>query len=177
MKTKTIAITAAILILISCGSGHSPTDETLSSLGLLPVNTDLETPSISFTDIDGESFTLDDFSGSVVFMNFWASWCPPCRAEMPSMARLNSELQNLDFEMIAINVGEAESLVTAFVEEYEVDVPVYFDPMGEAAGTFGISALPTTIILDRKGNVRAAISGGLEWDSPEMISMFKEWSK
>lgn len=176
MKYLLVPLFLVSAIFFSCNSSEVPDDEAFSSLGITPVGNDFQTPSISFLDGQGEQLYLDDFRGSVVMLNFWATWCPPCRSEMPAMSELYGELEGSDFEMAAVNVGETEELVKAFIREFDIDFPVYFDPLGNAADSFGISAIPTTLILDRRGKVRAYVSGAFEWNSEEVISMLRDWS-
>ncbi len=93
------------------------------------------------------------------------------------MDRLSQELGDREFSMVAINVGEPESLVESFVKEFGIGFPVYTDPESRAAAEFGISALPTSILLDRSGTVRAVVTGALEWDDAEILAMLKDWTR
>lgn len=172
------ALNALVLLMaVSCGSATVPDDDALAALGLTPIRTDTETPVASFLDSEGMERRLDEFRGSVVLLNFWATWCPPCLAEMPSMSVLYNELDKLEFEMVAVNVGESPELVAAFVREFDIDFPVYLDPDSRAAAVFGVGSIPTTLIIDRNGDARAYLSGAYEWDTPEVIELFRDWSR
>jgi peroxiredoxin len=93
------------------------------------------------------------------------------------MGRLAKELKGGDFIMIPINVQEPPALVRAFIEEYEVDFPVYLDEQAEAARAMGVNGLPTTVLIDRNGNATALAVGALEWDDEAVIDMFKDWAR
>jgi thiol-disulfide isomerase/thioredoxin len=166
------------LVLSACSNSNRtvvPGEESLVKLGLTPLDDERQIPDISFLNLENnQSVRLQDFRGSVVLLNFWASWCPPCRAEMPSMERLNSELKGSDFVMVAVNVQEDPSLIKSFLREYELDFPIYMDPDGSAAREIGVTGLPTSILIDRKGRAFAVVTGALEWDSEAMLGMMKD---
>jgi len=166
-----------VFMFASCTAAKPPSIDTLKELGMQPIPGDREVPNISFRELDGTPVSLEDYRGSVVLLNFWASWCPPCRAEMPSMGRLAEELKGGDFIMIPINVQEPPALVRAFIEEYEVDFPVYLDEQAEAARAMGVNGLPTTVLIDRNGYAVALAVGALEWDDEAVIDMFKDWTR
>lgn len=94
---------------------------------------------------------------------------------MPAMERLADELSGGNFEMIPINVQEPVDLVKSFVKEFEIGFTVYLDPDADAARAVGVSGLPTSILIDRDGTAVAVVTGAIEWDSEEMVSMMKKW--
>ena len=169
------------LVLSACSNSNRtvvPGEELLVNLGLTPLDDERQIPDISFLNLENShSARLQDFRGSVVLLNFWASWCPPCRAEMPSMERLNSELKGSDFIMVAVNVQEEASLIKSFLREYELDFPIYMDPDGSAAREIGVTGLPTSILIDRKGRAFAVVTGALEWDGEAMLGMMKDFTR
>jgi len=163
-------------------TGHAasptvPDAELLRSLGLHPVANGQLLPDITFVDQDGRELKLSDFHGSTILLNFWATWCPPCRAEIPSMVELSKKLENSDFAMIPINVRETSELVEAFLEDVEGDFPVYYDFDGNAANEIGIRAFPTSILINRDATVLAAVVGGFEWNDDELVAMLKKWAE
>ncbi len=172
-----LAITASVLISGCSGSVQKPQNDQLTALGFRIIPEGKEFPDISFTDINGVSQKLSDFKGHVLLLNFWAGWCPPCRAEMPSMGTLADTLRGGDFVMLPVNVKESGDMVKSFTAEFEIDFPVYLDINAEAAMAVGVTALPTSILIDREGNAVAAATGALEWDSDEMISMMRNWTR
>jgi len=119
---------------------------------------------LELLSLDGLPVSLSDFQGKVVLLNFWASWCPPCVHEMPSMARLKSHLQNRPFEILAVNLAEEQPAIQAFLDEHPVNFPVLQDPSGSAVKTWQVFAYPSTYLIDKQGKIRFALFGGTEWD-------------
>ncbi len=105
--------------------------------------------------IDGDSLRMADYNGKVVLLNFWATWCAPCRHEIPDLIDLYEELGPDDFAVIGISLDEADTdLVRQFVEDMEINYPIALDQMGAVAEIFGgVYALPTTFVLDRNGGI------------------------
>lgn len=120
-----------------------------------------------FTDRDGAAHTLADWQGKVVMLNFWATWCAPCREEMPALDRLQAELGGDDFEVVTIATGRnAVDRIDAFFEEVGVEtLPVLLDPRQQVARDMGVVGLPVTVLIDREGREVARYLGDAEWDS------------
>ena len=133
------------------------------SLASDPAPTSLE----PFMDETGAEMTFADFQGKVVLVNFWATWCAPCREEMPSLAELQAELGGDDFQVVTIATGRnPPSAVDRFMDEIGVDtLPRYTDPRQALARSMGVMGLPVTVILDRDGNEVGRLMGGAEWNS------------
>ncbi len=181
-KTKFIPalillITVSVLFSGCANKGNRPENSQLTALGFRIIPEGNEFPDITFTDINGESKKLSDYRGNVLLLNFWATWCPPCRAEMPSMGKLSDKLANGNFVMIPVNVKEPGNMVKTFTAEFGINFPVYLDINAEAAIAVGVTALPTSILINRDGNAIAAATGALEWDSDDMISMLRNWTR
>ncbi|MCG8453952.1 MAG: TlpA family protein disulfide reductase [Spirochaetales bacterium] len=171
-------LTLCIAGFISCSQQPIiPSDAELMGLGITPLPSSQPFPNLEFTDEDGLTRQLEEFQGNIVLLNFWATWCPPCRAEIPDLVHLNSRLERQDFALIALNVEEDPSLVKEFSEEFQVTFPVYYDLDGSASRLVGIPGLPTTLVIDRDGVARGVVSGALDWGSPEMVAMLKAWSR
>ncbi|MDX1347974.1 MAG: TlpA disulfide reductase family protein [Thiomicrorhabdus chilensis] len=119
---------------------------------------------LELLSLDGLPVSLKDFQGKVVLLNFWASWCPPCVHEMPSMARLKTDLQNRSFEILAVNLAEEQTAIQTFLDEHPVNFPVLQDPTGSAVKTWQVFAYPSTYLIDKQGKIRFALFGGTEWD-------------
>ncbi|MEM7687256.1 MAG: TlpA disulfide reductase family protein, partial [Pseudomonadota bacterium] len=111
-----------------------------------------------------------DYEGKVVVLNFWATWCPPCRAEMPSIDRLSADMAGPDVEVLALSTDRFDvERVVAFFDEIEVEtLRVLQDRRGKVARKAGVLGLPVTVILDREGREIARLQGEAEWDSPEV---------
>jgi len=134
-------------------------------------------PELRFADGKGKPFSLADFRGKTILLNIWASWCPSCRAEMPTLDRLQAKLGGPDFEVIPVSIDEGDSallLVEEFFHEVGVNhLRIYIDPTSQAASEVGSIGLPTTLLIDRDGKEVGRLIGGAEWDSPEMIAFIE----
>lgn len=121
-----------------------------------------------FTDPEGGSFQLSDFTGKHVLVNFWATWCAPCRKEMPMLSELQTEYGGESFEVVTIATGRNEIPgIRRFFDEVGVDnLPLYLDPRSGLARDMGVLGLPITLILDPDGNEIARMRGDAEWNSP-----------
>lgn len=124
----------------------------------------------TFRDQNGNGFTLADYEGKVVVLNFWATWCPPCRAEMPGIDRLAGEMDGSDVAVLALSTDRFDiERVEAFFEDIGVkNLPVLQDRKGVVARKAGVLGLPVTIILDRQGREIARVQGEAHWDSPDV---------
>ena len=133
------------------------------------------TPPVDFSlmDINGQQFTLSEFKGKIVFLNFWTTWCPECRIEMPSMEKLHRRLNGQDFEMIAVNIQEPALQVKNFLKKYQLTFTVLLDAKGEIGRQFGIRAIPATYILDKNGGIIGKAFGSRHWDGKESIALFE----
>ncbi|WP_245845245.1 TlpA family protein disulfide reductase [Pseudothioclava arenosa] len=129
----------------------------------------LDLPDVPFLDAGGAEQRLSDHKGKVLLVNFWAVWCAPCRAEMPSLDRLQAEMGGEDFEVIAIATGRnPPPKVARFLEEVGVtNLPLYTDAQQKLARTMGIAGLPVSVLIDREGREAARLIGEAAWDAPE----------
>lgn len=135
---------------------------------LKPYKGDAQPPALVLPDLAGKMRSLASFKGRVVLLNFWATWCPPCRIEMPSMWRLKNKLRDRPFEVLAVDMGEDKKIVRAFMpDDMERDFVVLFDIEGKALLEWKIFAFPTSFLIDKKGKIRYALYGGIEWDGPK----------
>ena len=126
-------------------------------------------PDFSLLNLDDEPIALSDFKGKVVVVNFWATWCPPCRYEMPSMQRAWQKLQDKDVMMLAVHVGGKSDKIWAFVGEYGITFPVLIDGKSKVADAWPLKGLPTTFVIDPKGRIAYRAIGGREWDDEELL--------
>lgn len=133
-------------------------------------------PRITFTDGEGTERTLSDFRGRIVVLNLWATWCPPCRAEMPTLDRLQAELGGPRFEVVALSVDRAgPEAVRDFFDEQGIEhLGLYIDTGMRALSRLGIAGIPTTVVLDPQGNEIARAIGEADWATPEMLAYFRD---
>ncbi len=122
---------------------------------------------------EGKSFRLSDNRGKVVFVNFWATWCPPCREEMPAMERLWKQHRERGLVLVAVSVDSDTKLVAPFVNKGRFTFPVVLDPKLEAANAYGVRALPSSFIVDRQGHMTALALGPRPWDNDAAHSLIE----
>jgi thiol-disulfide isomerase/thioredoxin len=120
--------------------------------------------------LNGRTAKLSAYKGKVVLLNFWATWCPPCRAEMPSMETFYQRFKDQGLEILAVNGGEDTATVQDFLQNNRYSFPVLMDTRNEVNGIYEIKAIPTTFILDREGKIIVMIVGSLRWDDPKIIA-------
>ncbi len=126
----------------------------------------------SLTTIDNKVVRLSDYRGKVVFLNFWATWCPPCRMELPSMEKLYTKLQGKPFVMLAVNVDESDPAnVKSFAKSMNLTFPVLIDD-GSVSGLYRVNAIPTTFILRKDGTIDTIVDGARPWDDPSYVKAF-----
>lgn len=147
-------------------------------LAALAISAQAQTPipNIELLSLEGESIMLSDTDGRFRVVNFWATWCPPCVKEMPALANLDSALESVNGDVIAINVGEDIEQVEAFILENlePKGLTLLLDTEGRSFPIFKLSALPMTLVVSEKGELLDSVMGGREWDTPEMVKAIKD---
>jgi peroxiredoxin len=123
-------------------------------------------------DLDGKLHKLSDYRGKAVFLNFWATWCPPCREEIPSMERLNEVLGGKDFVMLAVNTDENITDLEAFVKEHPHNFTVLSDADGKIQQLYKVFKFPETFVIDRQGRIVEHIVGARDWSSTAALKFF-----
>jgi peroxiredoxin len=141
---------------------------------LQPMKDAAPTPDFTLADPDGKKISLKDFRGKTIFLNFWATWCEPCREEMPAIEKLYQEYKNKNFTVLAINVKDRKQEALAFVKELKLTYPIAFDPNAEVASLYGAWGLPTTYLIGPKGEGLARGWGPAEWYGPAARKLIKE---
>lgn len=132
-------------------------------------------PELKLTRADGSHWSLSDLRGQVVVLNLWATWCPPCRKEMPALQRLADALPAERFEVVGVSVDEDRFLVEEFLRRLEIEFDVVVDPSGEATDpTLTVRAFPETFLIGADGTLRQRVLGDQEWDSKEWQARIRE---
>ena len=144
-----------------------------STMGVIKILPTEDPVVINLKDMNGKNISLSDFRDKIVFLNFWTTWCPTCRIEMPSMEKLHQKLKNKDFAMVTINLQESASQVKGFFKGLKLSFTALLDTTGEVGASFGIRAIPTTYILDKTGRIIGQANGLREWDSKGAIALFE----
>jgi thiol-disulfide isomerase/thioredoxin len=132
------------------------------------------TPRLALHDLAGADVDLHRLEGSVVVVNFWATWCEPCIAEMPSLQRLRERLRGRSLEVLAVNYAESPAKVKAFLRKSRIDLPVLLDPSKEAADAWSAKGLPMTFVVDRAGKVRYWVFGERDWNGGETLAAIEK---
>lgn len=123
----------------------------------------------SLKDVTGKVYTRNKFTGKVTIINFWASWCPPCVEEIPSLNRLLAKTHGENIELISINYAESAQQIKTFMKKVAVDFPVLIDPEGKLAGQWKVVAFPSTFVIGPDGNIHYGVNAAIHWDTPDVM--------
>lgn len=127
----------------------------------VPVEVNLPSPTLLLEDLQGNPVSLSDYEGNVILVNLWATWCPPCREEMPTLQAFYEKYKPNGFVLIAIDQGESLEQTLPFVTENNLSFPVWLDPSGEAGRVFNTMSLPSSYVIDREGRIRLMWIGAI----------------
>lgn len=165
MKNKKIILAAVLvfgiaLLFIFLGN-QTPSQKT--------VHVENSSPVFEVIDaLTGKKISSSDLKGKVVFFNVWATWCPPCQEELPAIDALYKSLKsNADFVMVTVLYRDNPSNAIEYLKSKGFSIPVYTDPDEKSAASFGVTGVPETYIIDKKGNVRKRVIGAADWNSAE----------
>ncbi|MDT8404810.1 TlpA disulfide reductase family protein [Sulfuriflexus sp.] len=162
-----------LLLLLSLDSPALATDkQTLPTLATPFAAVDFE-----LDGEDGRTYRLSDYRGQVVLINFWATWCPPCRYEMPSLERLWQQVKGKGVVILAINVGEDEDTIFEFMGQYPMTFPLPMDQDGKVIKAYPVMGLPTSYIISPQGQVTHRAVGSREWDDAGLIEQLMSMRK
>jgi thiol-disulfide isomerase/thioredoxin len=128
----------------------------------------------SLTAVTGERFDVDDFTGQVTLVNFWASWCGPCVEEIPSLNRLKEKMRDESFRLISINYAESPQQIRAFMKKVDVAFPVLLDKDGALAGQWKVVAFPSTFVIGPDGKIHYGVNAAIYWDSDAVVSQLRQ---
>ena len=147
---------------------------TLHAATMKPYTGTDPTPKLRLEDLNGVVHDIKDYKGHIVLVQFWATYCGPCRTEMPSMNNLMKKMGDVPFKILAVDMGEEKHEVIKFVNEVKPEFTILMDPTGEAISSWRVFAAPSNFILDANGKIRYTLFGGVEWDSDKMVEFLKE---
>ncbi|HSB34744.1 MAG TPA: TlpA disulfide reductase family protein [Nitrospirota bacterium] len=172
-STKKILFLVVVIIAVALAvAGHFIKDRKIEKK---IITTGDRAPDFSLASLNGRSISLADLRGKIVMVHFWATWCPPCVEELPTLAKLYEELKGGDFEMLAVSVDEGGgAAVEAFLKKNSLTLPVFLDPGGSVSRLYGTYKFPETYILDRQGSVRYKVIGPRDWRDPEALRALRE---
>ena len=140
-------------------------------LGIVRIDEKLAAPSFRLKDLNGREVKLEDHRGKIVFLNFWATWCLPCRAEMPSMEKLYTQFKDRDFIILAVDLQEGTNKVRALKEKFELNFPILLDSDGGVGFMYGVMSIPTTYLIDQEGYVMGGALGARNWAREEAFEL------
>jgi thiol-disulfide isomerase/thioredoxin len=132
-----------------------------------------DTPPLALKDVDGRPHTLADHRGKVLLINFWATWCEPCREEMPSMRTLRDRLAGQPFDVLAVNHGESATRVREFMTRERLTLTALLDPNQEAVRAWRVRVLPGSFLVDGEGRARYSVIGELDWATEEAVKIVR----
>lgn len=177
MNTAQPRYARCLVLALGCMLGMSAavSDDKMQTLS--PLAKPFSAPDFNLKGEDGKTYRLFDYRGKVVVLNFWATWCPPCREEMPSMERAHQKVKSEKIVILAVNVGETEGKVFEFTGRYPVTFPLPLDIDGTVIQKYPVIGLPTTFVIDPHGIVTHRAIGGREWDSDILLNQLRKMLK
>ncbi len=165
-----IALSSFLLLESACSKKEDTATDTVDPLLKSGVEVGNLAPNFLIKNLQGGETTLSEFKGKVVMINFWATWCGPCKAEMPSMEALYQNYARKDFEILAVSIDMVEDApVAAFIEDLSLSFPVLLDNDLEVNSLYQVRVVPTSILVDRKGVISYRLLGAKDWDDPDAI--------
>jgi len=163
-----IGVVSAAMIGNNTPDGAT-TSSSSGEYSVTPSEVNYQAPELALNDLDGNTVALSDHLGSVVLVNNWATWCPPCKAEMPTLQAYFTEHSNEGFMLLAVEAGDPVPEVKEFVESYQLTFPILLDPSNLALRAFRNDSLPSSYVIDRQGTVRLA------WTGPISLEMLERY--
>ena len=161
------------VLLLLQGQPGWPKDALFQAMGIVHDGRQTPAPDFSLPTPEGKTVALTQLRGKVVFLNFWATWCPPCRVEMPSMERLYKEFKDQGLVILAIDMGESPKLVSRFMSEFRLSFPALLDVDMRVAALYRVRGIPATFLIDRNGRMVGAAVGPRDWASPEAKALIR----
>ena len=158
-----VLVLAGFVMLIALQNPKEASASDASSRSVVPMAVEFPAPILALENVNGNTQSLEDFRGQVVLVNNWATWCPPCKAEMPSLQKYYEAHSADGFTIVAVNAGDAKSQVEQFASDYGLTFDLWLDPDGAALNAFKNANLPSSYVLDRAGIVRYAWTGEISF--------------
>jgi len=163
---RQMSLSLLILLLVISGVTHAGQTLTL-------IDSTVPAPDFQLRDMDGNLHRLSDYRGKPVIINFWTTWCPPCREEIPSMNRAWQQLEQEGIAMLAINMGEDEETIFIFSADYPADFPILMDVDGKVIEDWPVKGVPTTYIVAPDGTIAYRAIGSREWDDKTLLDRIR----
>lgn len=168
-KKKRLMMRTVILLVLIVAVGYTLITNVFNDHKVIKAGD--QAPNFQLTTLDGETVLLSDYRGKGVFLNFWATYCPPCKTEMPFMENQYEKFKEKGVEILAVNVGEPALTAETFVDRYELSFPVPLDEREEVYKAYGVKPIPATFLIDKNGKVIDRVTKGLtEQEIAEMMA-------
>jgi peroxiredoxin len=165
-----VAVTVLVIIL-----SLKLNDSSFNFSNQVAIKDNLPAPDFTFPGLDGKKVSLSDYKGKVVLVNIWATWCPPCVDEMPSMEKLYRKFKGKNFEILAVSIDEPGlKAVAPFMKKSNLTFPALIDSEGAIKAVYGITGVPESFIVDQQGIIIKKIVGPVDWASPAVFRFFSE---
>lgn len=175
MKWKNLNFLFVIALFLNLSlnvQANGREDDLFFKIGITPVKGDKKAPDFSLQDLNGKKFELNQFRGKVVLLNFWATWCGPCKEEMPSMEALHRQFKGENFILLAISVDYGgHKQVKEFIDKHHFTFPILIDPTCKTLDLFQVKGIPTTLLINKKGKIIGKAVGPRSWESTEVFSL------
>ena len=179
-KEKPINLTAAFVVFLMITTllvvwSLKQIDPFFQSANQAPVRVGLPVPDFTYPGLDGKKVSLSDYRGKVVFVNIWATWCPPCVEEMPSMQKLYQKLKGENFEILAVSIdSKGAKVVAPFMKKYQLTFPALLDSMGTIKRIYKTTGVPESYIIAKDGILAKKVLGPLDWSQPDVLRLFRD---
>jgi len=179
-KEKPINLTAVFIVFLAITTllvvwSLKQNSPFFQSANQAPVRVGLPAPDFTFPGLDGKKVSLSDYRGKVVFVNIWATWCPPCVEEMPSMQKLYQKLKGEDFEILAVSIdSKGAKIVAPFMKKYKLTFPALMDSLGTIKRIYKTTGVPESYIIDKDGILAKKVIGPLDWSRPDILRLFRD---
>lgn len=169
-----VAVVVAFSALgLARGSPTWAEDRLFSAMRVTHVAGGIRAPAFELATPDGKSVALAGLTGKVIVLNFWATWCPPCREEMPSMERLHQDFKDQGLAVVAVNLQESRKQVARFMRDFRLSFAALLDADMKVTAAYGVRGLPATFLVDRTGGVVGQALGAREWASPQSKALIR----
>ena len=164
------ASTILLFLVVNSALAH---EESFKAMGVVPPRNEMPAPDFTLQTSNGNSVSLSDFKGKAVLLNFWATWCVPCKKELPSMQKLYDAAKLDGVEVVAISIDrDKKDRIQQYIKNYNLTFPVLLDPSQKVRKDYFIMGLPTSYLIGADGKLKGFISGAREWNSAASKKMF-----
>ena len=174
-KYRTIIVLSVIALGFAITFSLKQNDSIFKYSKQIAIEEELPAPDFTLPGLNGELISLSEFKGNVVLVNIWATWCPPCVYEMPSMEKLHQQFKSEKFKILAISIdSQGAKAVAPFMKNHNLTFQALIDPAGTIRTSYGINSIPQSFIIDKQGHLLKKIIGPIDWATPEVFRFFRE---